>query len=1276
MTSSPASALNSFNNSFANMAEPLPHSPLDGASLPSQLFMFWMFPTLRAVKLGQVTEASLMELPKVAELTSATSALKAALKKQKKPDFFRALLSVFGWRALMWGWPQVVAMIGQMGIALLISELVTWLKNDDDPDWYGYLLAVLMLIVSFACAMASNYVVMRFFLVGGTMKETCLQVLYEKALRLSLNSLQKASAGKLINLVASDFEAFDYMVPIVALLFTPAMLVVAGGFLWMKMRYAGLLALALTILQTPVQRLVSRLLTTVRRRIAESTDQRLKLLANTIEGIKLIKLYAWEQPLSRLITKARYAEFMNILRKYLIRLFWGTIFTSGHGVVFLFAFWVQVATGNELKIADLIGVMTIVLSLQFYLCFMCSYALELLSFIKVTCQRMTSILSLSEIEEQRTPVSEPQYAIEVENLSASWNDETTQVMVTETKEKLLRTSEDVVNCTIYKCDMKVKCGELCMVVGGVGSGKSSLLLALLSELKYCEGSVKLAGSCAYVEQEPWIISATVRENILMGKPLEEKRYHEVCEACCLAEDFAIMTHGDVTIIGDRGINLSGGQKARVALARAVYSDSDIYLLDDPLSAVDAHVGAKLMEKCICGFLSNKTRILVTHQTQFLPKSDQIVVLKQGTVIASGTYQGLMENPLCVNVFESYKVKQDSKDKPELKEKAKEEEVQMEEKQQDKKSIIQEEMSSGSVPLRIYYEYLLGAFNTHWVFVGIIVAYLAVLLPYLAIPFWLQHWASQSKSEQQDLYYAEVTGLIVLGLLVASVLRNAFVYTTMLNASKNLHNKAARHLIETNAAFFDANPSGRVMNRLSRDVALIDDSLTYYLTDTLHYVFLFAGYIVVIVVLNPYTLIPLALAVVAIIYLLKRLVPVARDIRRLELISKSPIFSLLTQSIGGLTAIRAFGLHSNLAAQMLKLATKNLRAFFHFQAQMRVFQMYTDYCSVLLIVVNIFVVVGLKGSIDPDTIGIGMSFSVVILSLMAFLCKFAVETENIMTCTQRLVEYSKLPSEGAYELQPFSVPNGQVQFEGVFMKYREHLDYVLQDLTFTIPAGSKVGIVGRTGAGKSSILQALFRMVPISKGAILIDGVDVDSLGLHDLRKQLSVIPQSPFIFHGTVRENLDPLHERTEEELWSALTAVELADYFESLKDRLDTLLSGNIALSVGQKQLICLARAILRSNKILMMDEATANVDKQTDALIQCKIRERFAGCTVITIAHRLKTIIDYDLVMVMSRGSCVEFASPKGLLGCAGSEFAKMIEATGPEESAQLRAQVNGLS
>jgi len=1002
----------------------------------------------------------------------------------------------------------------------------------------------------------------------------------------------------------------------------------------------------------------------VRRHLAEASDQRLKLLANTIEGIRLIKLYAWEQPLTRLITKARYLEFLALVRKYLIRMCWVTIFASGHGAVFLFTFWVHVAMGEELRIAEVVGVMTIVLSLQFYVCFMCSYSLDMLAIIRVACQRMTSILNLAEVVEQRTPAS-VQFAIEVDNLSASWSDE----VATEFGENLITAENEA--CTLHKCNVQVRKGELCMVIGAVGSGKSSLLRALLSELKYCEGAVRLSGSCAYVEQEPWIISATVRENVLMGRPMQEERYRSTCEACCLTEDFAIMTHGDLTIIGDRGVNLSGGQKARVALARAVYSDSDVYLLDDPVSAVDAHVGAGLMEKCICGILRDKTRILVTHQTQFLPRSDQAVVLKHGTVLAAGPYQSLLEDPLCRDVIESYKSREEEVDKPCVSAETKPDLI-VKDNKQDEKSIIKEDMSSGSVPIRIYFEYLVGAYGTRWVFLALVVAYVAVLLPYLALPFWLQHWAAQDKWEQQSMYYAEVTGLLVLGLIVACVLRNAFVYTTMLQASKNLHNLAVRRLIDTPAAFFDANPSGRVMNRLSRDVGLMDDALTYFFTDTLHYFFLFTGYVVVIIVLNPYTLLPLALAIAVVVFLLKKVVPVARDIRRVELITKSPIFSLLTQSVGGLTTIRAFGLQSNLTSQMLQLATKNLRAFFHFQAQMRVYQMYTDYASVVLIVVNIFVVVSLKGTIDSDTIGIGMSFSVVILSLMSFLCKMSVETENFMTCTQRLVEYSKLPSEGVYALQPFAVSSGSVQFQGVSMKYREHLDYVLQDLTFSIPAGSKVGIVGRTGAGKSSILQALFRMVPIAKGTILVDGVDIGTLGLHDLRRQLSVIPQSSFLFHGTTRDNLDPFQERTDEELWGALEAVELASYFSGLKQQLSTLLTGDVALSAGQKQLLCLARAILRKNKILIMDEATANVDKQTDALIQRKIRERFTGCTVIAIAHRLKTIIDYDFVMVMSRGQCVEFDSPKALL-CTDTEFARMAEATGPEESAALHAQVS---
>ena len=891
-------------------------------------------------------------------------------------------------------------------------------------------------------------------------------------------------------------------------------------------------------------------------------------------------------------------------------------------------------------------------------------AIDLITLYRVGSQRMSSLLLLPDQHTQTSvlPGDSP-LAVEMNSLTASWNNE--QQSVTGTQQSLKIDNE--IPFALINCNLNVRKGKLCVIVGAVGSGKSALLQALLSELHFEEGSVSMSGNIAYVEQEPWILSMTARENILMGEDYQEEKYARVVSRCCLHEDFEAMTHGDQTLIGDRGINLSGGQKARVALARAVYRQADIYLLDDPLSAVDAHVAGALFDQCILTELAGKTTILVTHQTQFLPRADQVVVMYAGSVLATGTFEEVSQDDRCRTVLEQYQ--KFAAEKPASVAEVK----QTSEKKQDIKTIVEEEQMKGSVPLRTYWQYYSAAYGTGLVLLPIILLGVLVVLFYLSVPFWLQYWARQSKEEQQQGLYVTVLGLLCLGLIAFGAARCWFIYATLLRASRNVHNQAVCSLVETHSVFFDANPTGRLLNRLSRDVALMDEWMVSTTADFILYFFLAAAYVVVIVVLNPYSLIPVPMLAVPVGFLMWGVVPRARDLRRLELMLRSPILSHIAASAAGLVVIRANGFANFQRTAMQQAAVLNLRAFYQYQTQVRFFQSYTDYSALLLNVANAYFIVGLRDSIDSAVIGISLTFTVSMLSTMPWICKLSVEVENMMTSTQRMMEYSVLPKEGDYELQPdFRVTRGEVQFRDVKMKYREHLEYALDGLSCVIPAGSKMGIVGRTGAGKSSIMQALFRLVPLAEGQITLDGVDIHTLGLHDLRRQLSVIPQTPFIFYGSVRDNLDPLGQYTEEQLWGALEDVELATYFKSLSQGLATQLAGSVALSVGQKQLMCLARAILRDNKVLMMDEATANVDKANDTLIQRKLRERFAGCTVITIAHRLKTVIDYDSIMVVDKGQCMEIGSPAQLLE-QGGLFAAMIEATGHEESHVLKQLID---
>ena len=1240
-------------------------NPYDSASLLSRCFMFWALPQIRACRTEPPTLRNLAALPKVADLPTNTAKLQAAWEQElrrSKPQFLRAVIRAFGLHFLCICLPMQLVLLAQLGVAVLVSELVGWLRDPGGETWVGFGLATLFFGCAALASILVNKVQLELFIMGGIVKQSGLSVLFHKLLRLSQASLRKASAGKLINLVASDLDLFEFLAPIATLLSLPIYLLAAGGLLYWKLQGAGLLALAITLLQLPLQKVSSSFLTRIKRASAEATDSRLKLLHNIIEGIKLIKLYAWEQPLLQLVRLARTREISCMLKRFILRTVHMTVFSCGHGVTLLFTFWVHSALGNEIMLANLMGTMTIVMSMQFYVCSWGSMAIDLITMYRVGSQRMSSLMFLPDQHAQTSVLpSDSPLAVEVRNLTAAWSDErqsagTQQRLKTETEIAL----------ALNNCNLSVRKGELCVIVGAVGSGKSALLQALLSEVHFEEGTVSLSGSLAYVEQEPWILSMTARENILMGQECREE-YARVVSRCCLHEDFEAMTHGDQTLIGDRGINLSGGQKARVALARAVYRKADIYLLDDPLSAVDAHVAGALFDQCILTELAGKTRILVTHQTQFLPRADKVVVMHAGSVLAVGSFEEVSKDERYKSVLEQYQ--KAKAEKPPLALEVK----QASEKKQDTKTIMEEEQLQGSVPFRTYWKYYSAAYGTGLVLIPIALVSVLVVLLYLSIPFWLQYWARQSKEEQQQGPYVLVLGLLSLGLILFGAVRCWFIYALLLRASRNVHNRAVHSLVETQSVFFDANPTGRLLNRLSRDVALMDEWMVSTTADFLLYFFLAVAYVVVIVVLNPYSLIPVPVLAVPVGLLMWGVVPRARDLRRVELLLRSPILSHLAASAAGLAVIRANGFSNFQRNAMQCAATLNLRAFYQYQTQVRFFQSYTDYSALLLNVANAYIIVALRDSIDSAVIGISLTFTVSMLSTMPWLCKLSVEVENMMTSTQRMLEYSELPKEGEYELQTgFRVTSGEVQFKDVKMKYREHLEYALDGLSCRIPAGTKMGIVGRTGAGKSSLLQALFRLVPLAEGQITLDGVDINTLGLHDLRRQLSVIPQTPFIFYGSLRENLDPLSQYTEQQLWTALEDVELANYFRELPQGLNTQLAGNIALSVGQKQLMCLARAILRDNKVLMMDEATANVDKANDTLIQRKLRERFAGCTVITIAHRLKTVIDYDSIMVVEKGQCRECGAPAQLLA-QGGLFAAMVEATGPEESHILKQLVS---
>ena len=722
-----------------------------------------------------------------------------------------------------------------------------------------------------------------------------------------------------------------------------------------------------------------------------------------------------------------------------------------------------------------------------------------------------------------------------------------------------------------------------------------------------------------------------------------------------------MNSGDETLVGDKGITLSGGQKSRISLARAVYSDCDIVLLDDPLSAVDAEVANHIFHECIKTLLQGKTVILATHQIQFLSQADKILVLEGGSALFYGSYEKLQEREdikqmlgdVAFNKGEQHVAKNKIEEKEEKNEKI---------------SIEEEEITNSDVKFSTYIRYFKYGFGSMFIILLVfcVMGISQVFLQYTI--FWVRNW---SNSRNQDSnYYIKGMGILILLTYVFFGFRVFFYVNLFLKSNAKLHNEALKSIALAPSVFFDKNPTGRIINRFSKDVGVVDGPLQFYLYESVSSTLIILGPIVVSIIILPYNLIVLPLWLLILYSLIRYVSPIIIKLRKIELVSRGPLLSTVNSGLNGLPVIRCLKLQRKFKKDIKKFVEYNYRAYVTFQTLMRFNQCYADLGTTLIVVLNVCIIIGTKGQIDAGLAAFSMSTTSGMLGLSSIWVKFVLELGTNMASAQRLLEYSDIDPESGYILsENFELKRGEIKFENVFMRYRPTFPYSLQGLTFSIQPGHKVGIIGRTGAGKSSILQVLFRLVNPEKGTVYLDGVDYMKIGLQNLRKQLSVIPQTPVLFTASIRDNLDPFKLSTDEELIQALEEVQLKDIILEYENGLYTEVRGDgITLSAGQKQLLCLARVVIRKNKIIMMDEATANVDNETDRIIQETIKNKFETSTLLVIAHRIRTIIQSDKIIVVDAGKCKEYGSPSELYNIEDSLFRNMIYHTGPEESQHL--------
>uniref|UniRef100_A0A671RDJ2 Multidrug resistance-associated protein 9-like n=1 Tax=Sinocyclocheilus anshuiensis TaxID=1608454 RepID=A0A671RDJ2_9TELE len=1076
---------------------------------------------------------------------------------------------------------------------------------------------------------------------------------------ISLRSLTSISIGETINVLTSDgYRMFEAIMFGTFLLCVPFLLIICIIYACVILGYTALIGILVYLIFLPIQFSIARLIGVFRRRTVSVTDRRVRTMNEVLTCIKLIKMYAWEESFEKTVTGLDFwycrckFEYFNLITFILLTI---TIFSpQAYTIIAVF-----------------------------------------------NCMRMSMGLlpfSVKAVAEGKVALTRLKVGLFHISLMLSKTKDNYLSIVLNHFDKhsgcVLALQQSLMNLSVHLQ------GSLLGGCGNVGSGKTSLISSILEQMHLLSGSVSANGTLAYVSQQAWIFHGTVRDNILMGEPFDQTRYARVIHACSLKPDLEILPYGDQTEIGERGINLSGGQKQRVSLARAVYSNRDIFLLDDPLSAVDAHVGKHIFEECIKKELKGKSVILVTHQLQYLEFCDQVLLLDNGEIKEAGTHSDLMKaKGRYAHLINNFQLEQSNVttltyssqlkiqslipkhilntmtlNRPiQMSPKSTESKIQVRKKDQ----LVTREVSlEGSVTWRTYHEYCKAAGGYILLFI-VILFFILLVGSTVFSSWWLSYWLEQGSgvntsnssssgniSENPDLpFYQMIYGIIIVVMVLLCIAKGYTFTKVTLRASSKLHDTMFKRILGSPMSFFDTTPTGRLVNRFSKDQDEVDAVLPFNMENFLQFCLIVTFTLLTICVVFPYLLIAVAvLAVIfaTILYVFQRSI---RQMKRMENVSRSPWISLTTSTIQGLSTIHAYDKRK----QFKMLSDTNSNHFMLFNCGTRWLSFWLDFLSATVtLIVALFVVLSSNEAINPSQKGLALSYTIQLTGILQFVVRLSTEVEAKFTSVERLLEYiTNCVSEGPRSVKDANTSagwpqEGAITFKNYSMRYRDNTPIVLNNLHINIKPGEKVGIVGRTGSGKSSLGVALFRLAEPAEGTIFIDDVDICKLGLRDLRSQLSIIPQDPVLFIGTVRYNLDPFNNYKDEELWLALEKTFIKDTIAKLPEKLHSpVVENGENFSVGERQLMCMARALLRNSRIILLDEATASIDSETDSMIQHTIRDGFQHCTMLTIAHRINTVLESDRILVMDQGKVVEFDPPQDLIQRPNSLFASLLAA-----------------
>ena len=1282
---------------------------------------------------------------------------------------------------------------------IFVKLFLEWLSEPETEDWHGWVYGTVLIFVSFSKPFFHHKRMLRYHSLVIQSQLVTRRYIIDKISSLPVEAFSKLDLGKITNMMTSNTKALGASLSShFHFIISPLMIVIYSINLITEIGWMGLAVPVIVLIIVQLQNLMHKRLRDLNKKRFQVADQRGKKISEVISGIKMIKFNAWEQIMIDQIDEMRLRE-RSILKKYF--LIKGLILSFGVFSPLLcgvFIFWYYSTYRGGLTLPQTYALLAIFNNLIHPIRFLEDTQTKMES-ARVASDRIGLLKILQKKGKQEDDIDLELGDLMVSGAEFCWRNQEfdkkfdkMEAQIKSKKKKGAKKKEnkvaersssskeskegskklDLYNPVLSGVDFTSKKGEFTAVIGKVGSGKSSLLMGLMDELVRSKGEIRKRGRIAYVSQEAFLLNDTVRENIVFGRPFDAERYQRVLELCELVEDLDVLPGKDLTQIGERGINLSGGQKQRVSLARAVYSDSDIYLIDDSLSALDAHVGQRILDNVFKGELRGKNMIMVTNMESHLEEVDRVVLIDEGRIVANGTLQEVKETEFYKNYtvevdeknksFDSIdddedkagnknereltkdhqngqrnsskdhqKVqnqnserveKTDKKGEPEVSEGEKSKaETQLQKGRLNKKDLRQK----GQISAKIYTWYISNA--------GCLLATLTVifytlfLLLKILADWWIGKWTKKTYSISDNAYPTIYLGIIIL-VAVTIFTRSTLYGMAVSKASFNIFKDITKNILRRKMAYFDTTPSGILMNRCTKDVNDCDFGVPNTLGRFTEYLFQMIGVLLVLVAVFPGMLVAFAMFMCICIGSYGKMMKSMVEFKRLVKLATSPVISKTSELLAGVVTVRAYGKEDHLKKQFLRASDLLNVCEYHERLTPRWLRVRIEYSLWLIVAVSIVGVIVNKSYRflfieDPSVIGLLLVYLMTLSNYSGAFMMNLMRLMKEMSSVERIYEYHVWTDHE----RPWEDPKpregwpstGKISLKNVKVRYRDGLPLVLKGVDFEVQPKSKIGIVGRTGSGKSTILLTLLRMIEIpdenhlKEGSkIEIDGLDLAGIGLHYVRRSMVIIPQDPFLLQGTLRYNVDPVGLYSDEEILEALGKVEL---FESLSHQIDTktqkfkkekklkndgtgakngsqmvpddpsnsernpiasdnrskqiakildlqIEKGGVNLSMGQRQLICIARALASKPLILLMDEATANIDQKTDKIIQTVIQQKMKETTVITIAHRLNTIINYDKIVVLGDGVKLEEGAPLELIDQKG-EFYEMLSQGGEE-------------